>query len=243
MSSQEGTKFTIDRKLFKSNIWFKPLIYTKVWTYMLGQANYEDKVWEGILIKRSQLIRSYATIARDCRYRENKKWITPTISTIRIIVQWLRNERAISTTTTPFGLLITINNYNKLQPMKKPTTAPTTAGQQQDNSRKTAPNKNDKNDKNDNIDIVWPITYLNQKTNRNFDPNNKSNQRLIRARYNEGRTLEDFKKVIDKKVAKWLNDEKMMIYLRPSTLFNQTNFENYLNEPESDPLSHYYKKE
>lgn len=77
-----------------------------------------------------------------------------------------------------------------------------------------------------------PILYLNKKANRNFDPKNKSNQNLIKARLNEGRTIEDFKKVIDKKCAQWLNNEKMMVYLRPSTLFNATKFENYLNEPD-----------
>lgn len=79
-------------------------------------------------------------------------------------------------------------------------------------------------------DLMAPIEYLNQKAKRNFDPKNKSNQDLIRARYNEGRTLENLKKVIDIKTAKWLGDPKMKDYLRPSTLFNRVNFENYLNE-------------
>ena len=92
-------------------------------------------------------------------------------------------------------------------------------------------------------DLEAPIKYLNEKAKRGFDPKNDSNKNFIKARYNEGRSLDDFKKVIDKKVTNWLADEKMMMYLRPSTLFNKTNFENYLNEPESDPLQKYYKKE
>ncbi len=94
-------------------------------------------------------------------------------------------------------------------------------------------------------DLVAPIEYLNQKTKKNFDPKNKGNQDLIRARYAEGRTIEQLKQVIDKKVKDWLTDEKMNRYLRPSTLFNRTNFENYLNEafkpkyePKSDPNCH-----
>lgn len=95
-------------------------------------------------------------------------------------------------------------------------------------------------------DLVAPVLYLNDKTNRNFDPKNKANQDLIRARYAEGRTLEQFKTVIDRKVSSWITDEKMSQYLRPSTLFNRTNFENYLNEPvkqQGSIDSKYFKKE
>ena len=81
-------------------------------------------------------------------------------------------------------------------------------------------------------DLDAPVVYLNQKANRSFDPKHKSNRELIRARYVEGRTLDDFKRVVDRKVRDWGADEKMSKYLRPSTLFNRTNFENYLNEPE-----------
>ena len=42
-------------------------------------------------------------------------------------------------------------------------------------------------------------------------------------------TIEDFKKVIDIKVSKWLNNPEMADYLRPDTLFG-TKFESYLNE-------------
>jgi len=46
---------------------------------------------------------------------------------------------------------------------------------------------------------------------------------------NDGFTLEDFKTVIDKKCADWLNDAKMCKFLRPETLFGPK-FEGYLNE-------------
>ncbi|MGE7666628.1 conserved phage C-terminal domain-containing protein [Ureibacillus composti] len=74
------------------------------------------------------------------------------------------------------------------------------------------------------------IDYLNHKAKRNFRVNSKATIRLINGRAQEGYTLEDFKKVIDVKVKHWKNDPTMTLYLRPSTLFNPTNFENYLNE-------------
>ena len=72
------------------------------------------------------------------------------------------------------------------------------------------------------------IDYLNKQTNKNYR-NVESNKKYIRTRWNEGYRLNDFKVVVDNKVAEWLEDEKMKKYLRPSTLFG-TNFDNYLNQ-------------
>ena len=46
----------------------------------------------------------------------------------------------------------------------------------------------------------------------------------------EGYTVEDCKAVIDKKASEWMNSD-MQQFLRPKTLFNATNFENYMNAP------------
>ncbi|RGC38174.1 phage replisome organizer N-terminal domain-containing protein [Streptococcus gallolyticus] len=79
----------------------------------------------------------------------------------------------------------------------------------------------------DNYEKRIPIAYLNQVTNRNFKYVDK-NMSSINARFKEGYTLEDFKKVIDVKSAEWLSDESMSKYLRPETLFG-TKFDGYLN--------------
>jgi uncharacterized phage protein (TIGR02220 family) len=81
----------------------------------------------------------------------------------------------------------------------------------------------------DNIPFVDIIDYLNSKANTNYRHTSKKTQQLIRARWNEGFRLDDFKTVIDKKVSEWLNDPKMNKYLRPETLFG-TKFESYLNQ-------------
>jgi len=74
-----------------------------------------------------------------------------------------------------------------------------------------------------------PIRYLNELAGRNFDWTNKSTQRLLNGRYREKRTLEDIKKTIGYMCGQWMNT-KMEKYLRPSTLFNIRNFENYYQE-------------
>lgn len=72
------------------------------------------------------------------------------------------------------------------------------------------------------------ISYLNEKTGKNYRHTSRRTCSAIRARLAEGFTVEDFKAVIDRKCADWLKDAKMEEYLRPETLFG-TKFEGYLN--------------
>ena len=73
------------------------------------------------------------------------------------------------------------------------------------------------------------INYLNEKADRQFKSTTSKTQSLIRARFNEGWGVDDFKTVIDKKTKEWLGDSKMENFLRPQTLFG-TKFESYLNQ-------------
>ena len=90
-------------------------------------------------------------------------------------------------------------------------------------------NKEYKNERIKRIPYSEVISYLNSKTGRSFNPSAKDTQRCIRARWNEGYRLEDFKAVVNGRCHKWLTDPDMVEYLRPSTLFG-TKFEGYLQE-------------
>lgn len=92
------------------------------------------------------------------------------------------------------------------------------------------------------IPYKFIIDYLNKKANRSFNPNTKAYKNLIRARWNDrvdsdghklspDEKLEQFKKVIDNKVAEWAGDEKMVNFLRPNTLFAASHFDDYLQPP------------
>lgn len=72
------------------------------------------------------------------------------------------------------------------------------------------------------------IDYLNKKTGKHYKSTTKKNQTVIRARTDEGFTLDDFKQVINNKVVEWKGTD-MEKYLRPETLFG-TKFEGYLNQ-------------
>jgi predicted phage replisome organizer/uncharacterized phage protein (TIGR02220 family) len=84
-------------------------------------------------------------------------------------------------------------------------------------------------EKKENIPFDEVVSYLNKKTSSTFRHSTKKTKTLIKARWNEGFKLDDFKRVIDIKTAEWINDSKMSNYLRPETLFG-TKFESYLNQ-------------
>lgn len=85
------------------------------------------------------------------------------------------------------------------------------------------------------------IDYLNQQTGKHYKSTTKKNQTVIRARSDEGFNLDDFKKVIDNKVAEWKGTD-MEKYLRPETLFG-TKFEGYLNQQQSNVVDEDWKRQ
>ena len=101
------------------------------------------------------------------------------------------------------------------------------------NSTKHLPNKTRTKDigqaEPDDIPYKEIITYLNEKTGRDYKPAAAKNKKPIHARWQEGYRLQDFKKVIDNKCFSWGNDPKMSQYLRPETIFGPK-FDGYLNE-------------
>src|SRR5699024_409253 len=64
-----------------------------------------------------------------------------------------------------------------------------------------------------------------EKAGKSFKPSSSGTRKQIKARWNEGHRLDDFKKVIDTCCQKWKgqifsNGQAGDRYLQPSTLFN-----------------------
>lgn len=88
--------------------------------------------------------------------------------------------------------------------------------------------KEEEKDKDIYINIyIAVVKHLNEKAGTKYKPNTAKTKSHIKARLDEGFTLDDFKTVIDKKCAEWVGTEFEQ-YLRPETLFG-TKFESYLN--------------
>lgn len=248
----KGGYYIKARCIQNSEIAIMPPYIREIWDWLLKEANHSDKKTNGITIKRGQLIRTFKDIQEGLHWMIGWRKMTYKKWQCENAMKFLRERTMITTTKTTRGMLITICNYSLYQDPKnyesnRKADRRTTGRKQTTDTI----NKNDKNDKNVKKkksvglkpNFVAIIDYLNKKTGRKYSPENKSTLDLLRARFNEGRTVKDFITVIDKKVRDWLTDDKMNKYLRPSTLFNRTNFENYLNEPEPDKYAKYLKKE
>ncbi|MBY4947028.1 conserved phage C-terminal domain-containing protein [Cupriavidus respiraculi] len=73
------------------------------------------------------------------------------------------------------------------------------------------------------------LEYLNAKTGSAYRAVD-SNLKLIADRLKSGVTVADCKAVVDAKVQQWGKDAAMEQYLRPTTLFRASNFEQYLGQ-------------
>lgn len=77
--------------------------------------------------------------------------------------------------------------------------------------------------------VAEVIDKLNSSTGCSYKATTKETAKAISGRLSEGYTVDDFKAVIDAKVAEWGSDPNMRKYLTPKTLFRQSNFERYVN--------------
>lgn len=73
------------------------------------------------------------------------------------------------------------------------------------------------------------LEFLNMKMGRNYRLVD-TNIKLVEARLQSGISLQDLKCIIAKKCREWRDNPKMEEYLRPKTLFNKVNCEQYLGE-------------
>lgn len=71
------------------------------------------------------------------------------------------------------------------------------------------------------------VDFMNEKLGTRYKPTSHKTQSCIKARWNEGFRLEDFKRVIENMRIRW-RGTKWEQYLRPETLFGNK-FEGYLN--------------
>ena len=103
-------------------------------------------------------------------------------------------------------------------------------------SKRNNKKKDSLSGKPDDVPYDEVIDYLNEKTGKHYRSKAAATRKLIKARFADGYTLDDFRHVIDVKVSQWLGTEQDK-FLRPETLFRPGHFESYLNE-QSQPASY-----
>ena len=209
---------------------------------LLMMVNYEPNKWEWqgkqYECMPGQVITSLPKIAE-----RSGKGVS--IQNVRTALKRFEKLGFLTDESTNKNRLITIVNWAIYQGSddepNRQTNRQLTGNQQAANRQLTAiKNIRTKEDKNKEVkDIVEQeldpipyreiIDYLNQKAGKNFKHSAAGNKKVIKARWNEGCKLDQFKRVIDVKCQDWLNDENMNQYLQPSTLFGNK-FDQYLNQ-------------
>lgn len=143
----------IDRSLLDWE-WFGKAEMIQLLVYLIFKANIEDKKWQGIIVKRGQLVTSVATISADLGLTSQK---------VRTCLDRLRQSETISIKTTNRFSLITICNYVRYQDFSD-------LAQQTNNKQIT--NKQQTNNK--------QITTTKEYNNINIINNNDDNNACVR---------------------------------------------------------------
>jgi len=145
-------------KLFRELLqweWFEKAEMVHLFIYLLLKASCEDKQWQGILVKRGQLITSNASLSRDLKLSAQQ---------VRTCIKRLISTGEITYQATNRYAIITICNYDRYQENKsanneqsneQPNTLPT-SNQRAINEQSTT-SKEIKNIRNEEISISEDI--------------------------------------------------------------------------------------
>lgn len=226
----------LNRQITEHWIWQKtPFSWGQAWVDLLLLANHKDDkiAYKGNIItcKKGTVNRSFLFLAE--RWHWDRR-------TVKKFLMTLERDGMCTTECTTHRTIITIVNWDKFQ-LDSPTECTTkctpkrtTKSQQDVQQSPTYKNdKNDKNVKNNNShdsEIAEILTYFNEVTGSRYGTKNKQINELISGRLNDGFTVSDFKTVIKKKYDAWHDNENMAKFIRPTTLFRPSHFEEYLNE-------------
>ena len=234
---QEGW-IKLNRQITEHWLWQKqPFSWGQAWIDLLLLANHKD---DKVFYKGKIIVCKKGTVNRSISFlAERWKWDR---RTVRSFLNVCERDGMCITECTTHRTTITIVNWDKFQVegTTECTTDCTTKSQQDAQPSPTYKNdKNDKNEKNNTkeinkekyeAEITEILLYFNQKTGSKYGTKNKQINEMISARLNEGFSVADFKKVIDNKYFDWHDKPDMKKFIRPSTLFRPSHFEEYLNE-------------
>lgn len=134
-------------RLYRSMLaweWYQDQNTKDLFIHLLLTANYYDKKWRGIVVKRGQRVCSYAELSRE---------LNISVQSIRTAVKHLKSTGEITHLKTPEYSLFTVINYDKYQEPTQVLTSdqqtantPLTSHQQTTNKRPTSDQQLSKKD-------------------------------------------------------------------------------------------------
>ncbi len=124
--------------------WFQKPEMVQLFIYLLIDANYSEKKWQGISIKKGQLVTSRERISRDLKM---------SIQNVRTCLNRLKSTNEITIKTTNRYTLLTICNYDQYQTYNKNINQQTTNSQPTNNQQITTTNNINNINKDNNINV------------------------------------------------------------------------------------------
>jgi len=205
--------------------WYDDINTSRLFIHCILRANHTATKWRGHDINRGEFLTSLETLSKETGL---------TVSQVRTSLKKLESTNEIASLSQARSRMITVLKYNHYQDNDKQSDR-LIAGSSQDDRRMIATDNNDNKKNNETMktnsaDVETIIDHLNLKAGTNFKASTKATQKILNARL-KTYSVADCMSVIETKCAEWKTDSKMSVYLRPSTLFNETKFEGYLNQP------------
>lgn len=214
--------------------WYQDSQMVHLMIHLIMKANSRDKEWRGMPVKRGQIITGRKVLSAETGISEQS---------IRTCLNRLKKSREISIKPTSKFSVITICNYEEYQISKKqinqqhnqqPTSNQPTTNHKQEEQEEQEEKNTLSGKKPNGVPFKSIVSFLNEKSGKEYKPDTKTTQQHIRARWNEGFRFDDFKAVIELKINQWKNDPERAEYIRPQTLFG-TKFESYLQAAKEKP--------
>lgn len=108
------------RKELESDIWLMPPMYHRVWQWIKYSVNHAENQIPNrdgtrMELKPGQHATSYRLIAKGVGYYEGRKWKEPNTKTIKVILDWLTQNKMIAVYGNTLGTILTVENWELYQ--------------------------------------------------------------------------------------------------------------------------------
>lgn len=219
--NEDKSFIVINRKILKWH-WYDDVNVTRLFIHLLLIANWEDKKWHGILVKRGQVITGRKTLSEETGLSEQQ---------VRTSLDKLISTKEITKSTTNKYTIITVNNYNKYQNYNQQITNKQPTNNQQITNNQPANNQQIlDNSLCNNQQITNKQPKNNQKITTTKQYNNITNNISSSSIYsfveeNLGRTLSPIEY---EKIAEW-KDTELTRYAIKKAILNGKYSIGYIN--------------
>ena len=140
--SQDPGFIKISRNILEWE-WYSDPCTKSVFIHCILKANWRDKTWKGVKIKRGQLVTSLAALAEETGL---------SVKNVRTALDHLKATNELAIETSPKGRVITVKNYAKYQDVanktasNRQTDGKATANNRQTGGKQVATTKKEKKD-------------------------------------------------------------------------------------------------